>query len=222
MVQVSAAWLSTGQQGPNPAIGLGAWPDWIAAVASSLAFMIAAVAFARGVAMKRRANASLVYAESEIRAYPEGQRLEFVDPELRHTHVAEDLIDFRVDGLTQVHLVTLNPLWHARVTVHNVSDELMGPVSFRLAFKDSGEVTERWRLLQVLRPGDSQSVLLLEPWDRVTGGPFPTVETLFRDSSGAWWLRVAGEPVRRYREPKWVGRFWRLALSRLARASRTR
>jgi hypothetical protein len=44
-------------------ITLGSWPDWIAAIFTSLAFVLAAGSYARSVRVRREAQARLVYSK---------------------------------------------------------------------------------------------------------------------------------------------------------------
>jgi hypothetical protein len=116
-------------------ITLGSWPDWVAAIGTSLAFVVAAFAYRRKVKVRRESQARLVYsklvdyetfhvgailpmlAEGAVQSCNEPGTVEFV---------------FSDDPDVKAVLRTTAPAIRVVIDVHNLSDELIGPAKIQV------------------------------------------------------------------------------------------
>ena len=163
----------------NSGIGLGTWPDWIAAIGTVVAFLIAAVAYATDANRRRWAQARLVYSfVAERHDREPGQVIRLREP----CFEAPDAFEVVSRGLDGTSVRARKRLVEATIAVHNGSKELIGPIRARVVGMETpGEVV--FRQVTVLSPAIGSTVS-------------------FRDSVGRWWRRPQGEPVERLNGPR--------------------
>lgn len=218
--------LSIHHASQEASITLGSWPDWIAAIGTSLAFLIAAVGYFRSTNDAAKSQARLVYAEvlSQKRldkgdegpviwgaatqavgegfeaAVPSGGRV-FIT---REDHVApvEDHPFPRSSASKPKRKVALSPLIRAKVRIHNGSDELIGSGKVQLFNERGGQAFDRvTAVLGHIAPHSDLVVDMSIVNDFHPGYTTVGAVVLFRDASDRWWQRKGSEPIKRVREP---------------------
>lgn len=174
-------------------IDWGTVPDWIAAIGTVAAFLVAAAAYAGSVWLSREAQARQVsMSQLQVSVLEAGTPL---GPEMPMAILGVPVTIAR-------HQPT-GPIPHIRVakielTVVNNSDEVMGPVSIEFA-----ETGARSFLKNVegdidrIQPHQESSVTVVIPDSWHPMHPPLHVRMVFRDSAGRWWQRFENERVRR-------------------------
>ncbi len=178
-------------------IGLGTWPDWLAAVGTSLAFLVAGLAYARDVRTRREAQARLVYCKiTRVMSCGAGLQLPLLMDDARmgfgdaRTRMVQD--DFG-DAIEEL----LEPAVRLIVEIHNGSDELL-PAAYVQPVDPSGH--RRWEFRVGSGPVDPRSVAVVQL--TCTNPAHPDQPSFaprlaFLDAGGRWWLRQAAEPPSR-------------------------
>lgn len=192
------------------AITPGTWPDWFAAIGTTAAFAIAAIAYARDVKARNWAQARLVYckvlgvtAYEAMKSFPlldQGAQVGHGDVKLGHVEA--------VDG-TVLHF-SESPFVLVTIAVHNGSDELIGPVWVQ-GFNPGDGAPWNFRVpLGFVEPRSHGVVELYCSNPAHPGEPNVLGRVVFRDSGGRWWRRSGWEPVepRSTPTPKLVGHGW--------------
>lgn len=181
----------------------GSWPDWIAAIGTTAAFLVAAVAYSRDVRTRRWAQARLVHVEL--------RDLHFFGPR----EVAPLLAHGAGIGGGDVPRVPLNsgappvtrqlllePAGLATAAVQNGSDEVFGPAFVRALGRTGPGIP--WDFEVTSGPVSPRSERVVELCcsnpHYPSGQPGIELEVVFRDSAGRWWRRRGYEPVRRARD----------------------
>lgn len=181
-----------------PGIALGSWPDWIAAIGTSLAFVIAAVTYFRSTRDARAAQARLVYGKiTEIRFFKTGEELPLFGASGAEIGTGEGQ-EFRVGRAP----LATQAVIHVVVRVHNGSNELMGPVKVQLWDIGLRKPMERVTLtLDQIEPGsDDIGEMTVINEHAPAGEPGVGLVLVYRDSSRRWWKRQEMEPIERIHE----------------------
>lgn len=179
-------------------ISLGTWPEWIAAIFTSLAFLVAAVTYMRAAKANRESQARLVYASfTKISEHGPGEQLELlgegVDIGGGEGYTIVPPVNHPVDKAT---MLTVAPIIRATVRIHNGSKELIGPFKLMIVNSGTGKLFDR--VSMVYGPIEPESDKLIdfsvinEVWPN---SPSISPTIWFRDSSGRWWRRHQYEPV---------------------------
>lgn len=180
-------------------IGPGSWPDWVAAIGTSLAFLIAARSYRKSVKDAHEAQARLVYSyvatleplqKGDVAMIRSGV---IVSPKYGLGEVA---LDER--GKPVLNVAT--DVVALRVGVRNGSRELIGPVNIRVLDMDRGERIEELSLLLPFVNPESvvkRTFYFAKPIDPGRGAL--GVSIAFKDSSSNWWSREQREPVQNAR-----------------------
>lgn len=180
-------------------VGPGTWPEWIAAIGTTAAFLVAAVAFAADVRRRKAAQARLVSAQTAAgnTAAVAAAISDFLDVwrpgNLKSEEFTESIGDLGFARLTaegdSLHFL-------ARVTVHNMSDELIGPVLYQ-CLPWGGETEWLYDLVaEVIEPNGAASNEVMRPWTTAPRYPQWDLSIAFRDSSGRWWTRAGSRPIK--------------------------
>ncbi|WP_139107645.1 hypothetical protein [Oerskovia enterophila] len=179
----------------------GSWPDWLAAIGTTLAFGVAAVAYSRDVRTRRWAQARLVHIEvtSSNTTFLGRDAPVYGDPN------AATVGDVVWIGKRSVgRLMARLPIAPAAVVVakiYNGSDELLGLTLVR-AYGRNGP-GDPWDFEVKGGPVGPRSEVVIDLLCSLTlSNPKPDVEleVTFRDSAGRWWRRRGVEPVRRAKD----------------------
>lgn len=179
-------------------VTLGSWPDWVAAVGTTAAFLIAAISYFRSTRDASKGQARLVYAKIiETKFYEPGEEGPMMLDSVQ-LGGGEGLEIVREPGLTPTNVRALMPLARVVVRIHNGSNELVGPGKLQLV--DSGHKKIFDQVSMPFGPVEPRSDFTVEIH---VGNPHhpnqPSIETvmLFRDSSSRWWKREGIEPIER-------------------------
>lgn len=185
--------------GAETTVGLGTWPDWVAAVGTSAAFLVAAIAFAVEMNHRRLAQARLVYAGVTRGTVHRAGDVLHGFAELSGTW-SSDMSDLSVstDRYGNESYVTPRDAIFLALEVHNESDEIVGPVLL--------QITSQGKLLGDLalvayatQPHGTSAVHALREMAGGPGKPSVGTRIYYRDSSNKWWTREDSEPIRRVR-----------------------
>lgn len=179
-------------------VSLGSWPDWIAAVGTSLAFMIAAVTYFRSVRDASEAQARLVFARiEEIHFYSPGDEGATLLGEAEISG-GEGLALLRgADGLP-TRVQALHPVVRAVVRIHNGSDELVGPGKIQLYNDGFKRMFDRVSMFHgAIEPHSDYFAELHVINPHHPSQPSVSTVLIFRDSSNRWWKRAGFDPIER-------------------------
>jgi len=187
-----------GLRGVFEPIDAGTWPDWVAAIGTSAAFIIAAIAYRKSVQDGRVAQARLVFSKSTFKVYEEG----------------DDLSDFRgadygkvtgiwpnrsADGVWQV---AMKNCVVVEATVHNASNGLISNVEVEvLSHSDRYEFPGRYVYnFDVVDPASSRSTRIVFPTPTEFSWNDLLTQVTFTDAAGKHWVRRHAGPVRAARD----------------------
>lgn len=183
-------------------ITLGSWPDWVAAIGTSLAFIIAAFSYARSVKLHREAQARLVYSKvQEVKHHEAGTEFEPLrnDAKIGNVRGSDRTgVTFVMPSSSHgvVRQLALVPVMQLTAVIRNGSKELIGPVKVQVVnigrkiTYDTVSV-----LIDVVDPESDYVVDFVLPNVDHPGQPSLGTTLLFRDASGQWWRRHLAEPV---------------------------
>lgn len=178
----------------------GSWPDWIAALGTTAAFLVAAVSYYRSVEVRREEQARLVY--SKITHHVEHDPLAEFEMLPNGAQVGAGgegvgIVTPAVTGGAARHLA-FAPVIQLTAVIHNGSKELIGPVKLQVV--DTGLGTTYDTFSAIYGSVEPESELIVDfilcnvhhP-----GSPGLGTTVLFRDASGQWWRRHLAEPIER-------------------------
>lgn len=180
----------------------GSWPDWVAALGTSAAFLIAAIAYVREVRARRWAQARLVYVRLvDVSWHPPGATV----PLLAHGAGIGfgDVPWLPVSGPPPItEQIVMAAAGTVTAAVHNGSDELFGPAFVRALGRNGPGVPWAFEVPAGATAPHSETVveLLCSNPHYPTGEPGIELEVTFRDAAGRWWRRRGFEPVGRARD----------------------
>lgn len=176
----------------------GTIPDWVTAIGTSAAFLIAAIALLIEARSRRASQARRVFAiRTEQIQYRAGEEIYgWRDhagnwtlgpvPGLK-SHVSRDFqIPFFDAGKATV---------RTGIRIRNESDEIIGPVLVRLIGADVNRA-EHALGAYVAEPHQDADAYLLCEWVNAPKDPEYDFEIAFRDSSGRWWTRRENLPIK--------------------------
>lgn len=183
----------------------GTVPDWFVAGGTIAAFLIAAIAYIWNVSISRSQQARKVaIGDLLIRTYAPGQAFDLPVPSML---ASGDLVALHPPRLS---VAVQRPLALVQITVHNGSDEVMGPVEIALHDRMSGSfMSDAVYILSRVQAGAETTVHigLADQWH--PAHPALNARIVFRDSVGRWWQRFENESVRpasRHVQPGWPQR----------------
>lgn len=178
-------------------------PDWIMAVGTTIAFIVAALAYFDDVRHRAVAQARLIYLTED--------RTTHLEPGERITESAGDAMasgDVLIDYIkqTRVHS-TVEIKEHGQLTeltAHNVSNELVTRFEVQAVdFKGTRYAQIIYGGFCPLPPETSHKVRVLIGHESSIGigeKHLPFFEVQFEDSSGRWWRRHPDGPIKRLRK----------------------
>ncbi len=180
-------------------IGPGTWPDWVSGIGTSLAFMVAAVAYARDAKSRREAQARLVYSRVS-------NHMALVPGEVFGDISEGATVGLITAGTARIvpsvskgdpsSMVALRPCIRLMVTIHNGSAELIGPIKVQVVNLGRGKVFEDFaQQLGSVEPATDEVVSFCFANDDFPGDPALGSTIVFRDAQGAWWRRHGAEPI---------------------------
>ena len=179
------------------AITLGSWPDWLAAVGTSAAFLIAARSYRIDVRRRKEAQARLVYGQvTHVEHYGAGERFPMLARGARagFGDAAVGFVDF--DPVAGSAYVAAEPLAALTVAVHNGSEELISRVRVQVHTFENGQVLAFNALIGPIEPRAEAVVEMLCRNDVYPARRSHGVIVTFEDSSGQWWKRCNAQRVK--------------------------
>jgi hypothetical protein len=181
-------------------ITLGSWPDWIAAIFTSLAFVVATVSYARSVEVRREAQARLVYSKiTHVQEHEPLAEFEML-PNGARTGAGGEGVGIVTAALTggEPRYLAVAAIIQLTAVIHNGSKELIGPVKLQVV--DKGLEATHDTVSAVFGPIEPESDYVVSFTVRNVhhpGSPSLGTTLLFRDASGQWWRRHLAEPIER-------------------------
>jgi hypothetical protein len=178
----------------------GSWPDWIAAIGTTLAFLVAAVSYARSVEVRREAQARMVYSKITHHAEYEPLATFEILPNGARIGGGGEGVGIVSPSVTggEPRYLAVAPVIQVSVTVHNGSKELIGPVKLQIV--DTGLKTTYDTFCSnfaLVEPESDYVVSFTFRNIHHPGSPSLGSTVLFRDASGQWWRRHLAEPIER-------------------------
>lgn len=180
----------------------GSWPDWLAAIGTTAAFAVAAIAYARDVRDRRWAQARLVYtrlASMSLHAAGDVMPMPGADVVSGTGNADWVPVDDEIRGRG---LLVVDPTLYLIVAVHNGSAELLTLLWVEAIDNDHGN--QPWPIpvgTSMAAPGkDTLVALYLKSPGAPRLVPSFTLRVTFRDAAGRWWQRTGSEPIQRVRK----------------------
>jgi hypothetical protein len=174
---------------------LGSWPDWIAAIFTSLAFVVAAFSYARNVKIRRESQARLVYSKlTHLVTHEPGATFDLlpngatVGNGLEGAVIVTDPKTGRGQGLA------IAPLLQVTAIIHNGSKELIGPARIQMVNAGRKMIYEAF----AARPGaiDPESECIVNFYVRERRPSWPAVPRYDAGLPRRERLMVATAPFR--------------------------
>ncbi len=180
---------------PVEAIGWGTWPEIVAAVVTSLAFVVAATSLVRDLQVRREAQARLVYSKLiHIEQFEAGATFDL----LPHGAVTATGSAASTIILGQGLGLAVAPVQRVTVIVHNGSNELIGPARVQMVNAGKNYTYDTFSLsVGAIDPLTDYTAILEWPWEEHPNMPSLATTVIFRDASGRWWRRHRSEPIER-------------------------
>jgi len=179
-------------------VTLGSWPDWIAAIGTTLAFLIAAVTYFRSSRSAIEAQARLVYATLDtVDFLAAGETFSMLDGGATMGFGEGFAMQPSARGVMP-RTVALEPVMRVSVRLRNGSAEVIGPAKVQLW--NIGRKFLLDRVAANTGPIEPHSDLVISI---VVANPdhpaMPSVRPvlIYRDSSARWWKRDGFEPIER-------------------------
>lgn len=200
----------------------GSWPDWLAAVGTTLAFLVAAVSYWRSVNERREEQARLIYSRVVGIEFHEPGAQFSMSPHLTPRGIVQGGV--RIEGPataeivtadggtvplelswlqavrsgTESHFVAVDPVVVLTVAVHNGSKELIAPAKVKVVNIGRKTILDDLTfVLDLVAPESEERVYFVWKNGDHPGQPNLGASILFRDSSSQWWRRHLVEPIER-------------------------
>jgi hypothetical protein len=176
----------------------GSWPDWVTATFTSLAFVVAAVSYARSVKVRREAQARLVYSKLIAVSHHGPNALLELLPNSALMGVSgggtELVLPAAPDQKTMER--TLVPATQLTAVIHNGSSELIGPAKLQVVNVGDNTLYDNFAaVVDAIDPDSEFVVVFTFPNPHFPGEPALGTTVIFRDASGSWWRRHRSEPI---------------------------
>jgi hypothetical protein len=181
-------------------ITLGSWPDWIGAIGTSLAFVVAAFSYRRSVEVRREEQARLVYSKiTHIQMHAPGTDFEML-PNGAQVGVGGEGVGIVTPAVTggKARNLAFAPVIQLTAVMHNGSKELIGPAKIQVV--NTGRKTTYDTFSAVVGTVEPESDYVVDFTFRNAdhpGEPSLGTTVIFRDASGQWWRRHLAEPIER-------------------------
>ncbi|MGO2750294.1 MAG: hypothetical protein ACTIA6_09615 [Pseudoclavibacter sp.] len=181
----------------------GELAEWVGAISTAAAFIIAAIGYAWSVSRDRKAQARRVYANyAGYDLYPGGVNADAREllplDAVGYTFEEEMGVqgDRNPDGSMTISIA--GPVVRCTYKIVNHSDEVIGPVRLNLVDPKTGELIANVEgTIPYIEPGGEvrYGAVLVDRWRTEVVELHARI--IFRDSSGTWWHRYESEPVQR-------------------------
>lgn len=176
------------------AITPGSWPDWFAAIGTTAAFAVAAVAYTRDVSARRWAQARLIYCKVlDSTGYPAAEPFPILN--LEAAIGGGDIGRRFVTGSVPHQFISDTAFVLSSVAVHNGSDELIGPVWVQAFNPGNGQSWDFAIPFGFVEPHSHRVAELYCSNPAYPAEPNVLARVVFRDSRGRWWRRSGWDMV---------------------------
>jgi hypothetical protein len=178
----------------------GSWPDWIAAIGTTLAFLVAAVSYARSVEVRREAQARLVYSKITHQVMHEPLADFEVLPNGAQMGITGDGVGFVSPAATggKPRNLAVAPVIQVTAVIHNGSKELIGPAKLQIVNGGNNSMYDGFSaVIATVEPESDYIVDFAWRNTQHPGIPGLGATVIFRDASGQWWRRHLSEPIER-------------------------
>lgn len=199
-------------------VDFGSAPEWVAAILTSVALLIAAFSYRSENVRRRTQQARLVYGSLIYSSQTEAGSLVETGPGgVRLVTYALNGLKPAKDEIGNDALKSDVDMLGVRIRVHNESDELVGPV---LAILSGAGVELALPALAafIVHPHASTDAHIVCEWTNAPHDARVGYEIAFRDSSGNWWTRYENYPIKPADSDR-SAVFERVAAERIADAS---
>ncbi|MEU8297649.1 hypothetical protein AB0C04_10215 [Micromonospora sp. NPDC048909] len=178
-------------------ISLGSWPDWVAAIFTSAAFIVAAGSYWRSVQVRREEQARLVYSKVlHVKYHDEGAAFEPLPHGAKIGNTRGPGITGVTFTMSSPHEIALVPVIQLTACVRNGSKELIGPAKVQVVNIGRKTTYDTFSvLIDVIDPETDYVVDFVLPNVDHPRQPSLGTTVLFRDASGQWWRRHLAEPI---------------------------
>lgn len=170
-------------------VNWGSVPDWVAAIGTVSAFVLAAIGYIWSVSISRKAQARKIVIDPATYEHHPAGRPFVLDPATMWPNI---LWDEEKHGK----VVPGKQVIIATVKITNLSDEAMGPLVIELV---AGDTFIEAAAEHTARIGPSEHMSFKFGLEN-TWHPSPaSIQTriVFRDAAGRWWQRFENEPITR-------------------------
>lgn len=178
-------------------ISAGSWPDWIGAIGTSLAFLVAAGSYMQSVRLRRESQARLVYSKIvQTQYFGTGAEFGLLPNKASIGNEAAGVQFVQPSQFNEAHYRALMPVIQMTVVIHNGSKELIGPVKVQIVNLGRKQLYEDTSIIfSPIEPDSEKRVSFVIPNEDYPGEPSLGSTVLFRDASGRWWRRHHVEPI---------------------------
>lgn len=186
---------------------IGSWPEWITAVGTTAAFLVAAGSYSVSVKVRREAQARLVYSKmTDVSFHAAGEQFPILQHGARMGNGSSAIRIVQDEHGNNVYLAVA-PVMRATVVVHNGSKELIGSARVQIVDVGLGVVRDDFSIsIDAIDPESDHTVEFTWLNDHHPGFPSVGTTVIFRDASGQWWRRHRSEPIERvHADPENVG-----------------
>lgn len=175
----------------------GSWPDWLAAIGTSLAFLVAAFSYARSVRERREEQARLVYSKLiGLKFHEPGTKFEMLPNGAGRGWTEGGCADILPASGEKAQHIAVIPLIQLTAAIHNGSKELISPAKIQIV--NTGRKTTYNTFAITVGAVDPESEEVVDfVWPNADHPGEPSLGTtlLFRDAGARWWRRHLTEPV---------------------------
>lgn len=183
-------------------IDWGSAPEWVMAVVTLVAAIVALMTYRRSVQVRREAQPRLVYSKVlETKHHGTGAVFDRLPEGATRRTVAPNCADLQRRSGHLVHVAVV-PVTAVTVAVHNGSDELIGPARVQTVHTETEEpVTDVTMGTSRVEPGADWVAQVVFPNEVHPAQPPIGTSVVFRDATGQWWRRRQSHPIEPARHP---------------------
>jgi hypothetical protein len=152
----------------------GTWPQWVSAIVSSLAFLVAALSYRRSVRHRTEEQARLVYSRiRHIRFHDVGATFDVLPDGATQGVSSGGVALERPTTSGPAINRALVPLIEVVAVVRNMSKELIGPVKLQVVDGGAGKIYDRFCSINNAVEPESEWVVVLVPAESWYHGDLP-------------------------------------------------
>ncbi|MEU4639584.1 hypothetical protein [Micromonospora sp. NPDC023814] len=176
----------------------GSWPDWLAAIGTSAAFLVAAFTYARSIRERRESQARLVYSKLvSLKFHEPGTEFEMMPHDARYGWTETGVGTLPPSSPDEkARYIALVPVIQLTAAVHNGSKELIAPAKVQVVNTGRKTTYDAFAVtVNSVDPESEEKVDFIWPNVDHPGQPGLGTTVIFRDAAGRWWRRHLAEPI---------------------------